>query len=248
VDVSDWDTPGSDHVQNRPAKECSEDEVKEEVWRQLKDHLNNDPVEEILRDANRWDAFVDPAVRFRANGIAVNHEPLLINTKGSWDNRPEATTKIKNLFLASDYVRTNTDLATMEGATEAARRAVNGILDASHSDEDRCTVRKLWQPPFFDAARMLDAWRFDRNQPQHVDLLDPAMPPDFPQRPDAALERFEKQMNDPAGPRPPGWPNAAPPLRRRRRGDPRPVDPILRRPGDPPRPSWVRVPPRPPGR
>ncbi len=33
VDVSDWDAPGSHHVQNRPAKECSEDEVKEEVWR-----------------------------------------------------------------------------------------------------------------------------------------------------------------------------------------------------------------------
>ena len=34
------------------------------------------------------------------------------------------------MFLAADYVRTNTDLTTMEGANEAARRAVNCIIDA----------------------------------------------------------------------------------------------------------------------
>ena len=38
-----------------------------------------------------------------------------------------------NLFLAADFVRTHTDLATMEGANEAARRAVNGILAATGS-------------------------------------------------------------------------------------------------------------------
>ena len=35
--------------------------------------------------------------------------------------------------LAADYVRTHTDLATMEAANEAARRAVNGILCAAGS-------------------------------------------------------------------------------------------------------------------
>jgi len=58
-----------------------------------------------------------------------NAEPLLVNTINSWRCRPEAKTEIANLFLASDYVRTHTDLATMEGAGEAARRAVNGILE-----------------------------------------------------------------------------------------------------------------------
>ena len=33
-----------------------------------------------------------------------------------------------NLLLAADYVRTFTDLATMEGANEAARRADHGAL------------------------------------------------------------------------------------------------------------------------
>jgi hypothetical protein len=53
---------------------------------------------------------------------AANLEPLLVNTAGSWANRPDAVTRIPNLFLASDYVRTHTDLATMEAANEAAPR------------------------------------------------------------------------------------------------------------------------------
>ena len=88
----------------------------------------------------------------------MNLEPLLINTAGSWSDRPEATTKIGNLFLAADYVRTNTDLATMEGANEAARRAVNAILDASGSDAERCGVWPLQEAGGlpFAAARQLD--------------------------------------------------------------------------------------------
>jgi uncharacterized protein with NAD-binding domain and iron-sulfur cluster len=70
-----------------------------------------------------------------------NAEPLLINRVGTRQLRPEACTPIANLFLAGDYVKTETDLACMEGANEAARRAVNGILDAANSREERC---QLW--------------------------------------------------------------------------------------------------------
>jgi hypothetical protein len=73
-------------------------------------------------------------------------------------------TAIPNLFLASDYVRTYTDLATMEAANEAARRAVNGILDASGSTARRCAVWRLQEPGVFAAARALDRvrWRLFR--------------------------------------------------------------------------------------
>lgn len=69
-----------------------------------------------------------------------NTEPLLVNRPGSHALRPEASTSIPNLFLAGDYIRTETDLACMEGANEAARRAVNGILDAAASLEPRCQI------------------------------------------------------------------------------------------------------------
>src|SRR3546814_8557562 len=87
------------------------------------------------------DWFLDPALVF-SGGPVVSTEPLLINTPGALALRPEATTSIPNLFLASDYVRCDVDLATMEGATEAARAAENAILAVSGSSETPATLGK----------------------------------------------------------------------------------------------------------
>jgi len=54
--------------------------------------------------------------------LATNAEPLLENYVDTWRLRPEAVTRIPNLFLASDYVRTFTDLATMEAAAPRCER------------------------------------------------------------------------------------------------------------------------------
>ena len=45
--------------------------------------------------------------------------------------------ELQNLFIASDYVRMYTDIACMEAANEAARRAVNCLLLASGSNSQR---------------------------------------------------------------------------------------------------------------
>jgi hypothetical protein len=103
--------------------------------------------------------FLDPAIEFPNPSEATNAEPLLINTAGSWADRPEATTRIPNLLLAADYVRTYTDLATMEGANEAARRAVNAIL-VGHGRNDLCPVYKLREPGVLGPARKLDELRW----------------------------------------------------------------------------------------
>ncbi len=78
---------------------------------------------------------------------------------GSWQFRPEAATGLPNLVLAADYVRTHTDLATMEGANEAARRAVNAILDRSESTQPRCSIWPLREPAVFDRAKQLQVTR-----------------------------------------------------------------------------------------
>jgi len=87
----------------------------------------------------------------------------LINTPGSWSYRPRACTAIPNLFLAADFVQTHTDLATMEGANEAARLAVNGILKATGSTAHPCKVKKLYEP--LESARALDQWLWDNGLP-----------------------------------------------------------------------------------
>ena len=56
---------------------------------------------------------------------------------GSWPDRPEARTKVPNLFLAGDYVRSDIDLATMEGANETGRAAVAALLDAAGLERRR---------------------------------------------------------------------------------------------------------------
>jgi uncharacterized protein with NAD-binding domain and iron-sulfur cluster len=152
VDVSDWAQPS--RRLGKIAMQCTHDEVIDEVWAQLTDHLDD------LDRANVVSAFLDPAIEFPNPTGAANLEPLLVNTANSWQDRPEAVTRIPNLFLASDYVRTHTDLATMEGANEAARRAVNGILDATGSTAARCRIWPLHEPAAFAPARALDRLRW----------------------------------------------------------------------------------------
>ena len=154
VDVSAWDVPG--RVTGKVAKACTKDEIRQEVWAQLVDHIDDGS----LTESNVVTWFLDPAIEFPNPGEATNAEPLLINTAGSWANRPDARTSIENLFLAADFVRTHTDLATMEGANEAARAAVNGILDALGSDQPRCDVHPLEEPWVLWPFRQLDRLRF----------------------------------------------------------------------------------------
>jgi uncharacterized protein with NAD-binding domain and iron-sulfur cluster len=163
VDVSDWEyTKGLKHP--KIAMNCTKEEVIDEVWAQLKAHLNDDEAQ-VLEDINRLSTFIDTDISWPNPTEAANLEPMLINTPGSWDLRPDATTSIENLFLAADYVRTYTDLATMEAANEAARRAVNGILDMSNSHADRCDVWPLSEPRIFAPLRLLDKERFTRGLP-----------------------------------------------------------------------------------
>jgi uncharacterized protein with NAD-binding domain and iron-sulfur cluster len=165
VDISDWTTEGVRF--RKPAMQCTAEEVAEEVWAQLKERLNR-PGRPVLEDGNRAGWFLDnDIVAPNPDDMSsdINLEPLLINTVGSWQARPSATIAIPNLVLASDYVRTETDLATMEGANEAARRAVNGILDAVGSDSPRCAVWPATEPVIFAPWQELDRLRFRLGQP-----------------------------------------------------------------------------------
>jgi hypothetical protein len=55
--------------------------------------------------------------------------PLFMNTITAWGDRPEPRTKVPNLRIAGDYVKSHIDLATMEGAVSTAQAAAASILD-----------------------------------------------------------------------------------------------------------------------
>lgn len=161
VDVSDWESDGVVH--HKPAMQCTKSEIADEVLTQIRHHLAQTDWAQAVDKENIVTSFLDDDIVMPNPHKVVNLEPLLINTAGSWAHRPEAATKIQNLFLAADYVRTYTDLATMEGANEAARRAVNGILNRSHSTEPPCLVWPLHEPGgLFTLWRQIDRSRFKK--------------------------------------------------------------------------------------
>ena len=158
VDISDWDTPG---LNGKPARACTRREIRDEVWDQLKRSLNVQGAD-VLEDEDlvHWflDLDVDPLLK-------TNAEPLFVNLVDTWRLRPRAVTAIPNLFLAADYVQTATDLATMEAANEAARRAVNGILEHSGSDAPPCRLWNLHEPELLEPWRANDRTRYRQGLP-----------------------------------------------------------------------------------
>jgi len=163
VDVSNWDNPGI--LYGLPANQVQDREmIKNEVWAQMKRALNDDAIKE-LDDDNIAGWSLDEAIIVPNPSGVANLEPLLVNTVDTWRHRPEAATKIPNLFLAADFVRTHTDLATMEAANEAARRATNAILEASGSSADRAGVWPLEEPSIFEPFQAADKLLYDLGLP-----------------------------------------------------------------------------------
>lgn len=164
VCISDWTRDGE--IVGKPANECTREEIRREVWGEITARLNDDR-QTNLTEENVVHFHLDPDIQFDDDTV-TNSEPLLVNTKGSLQHRPEADLAIPNLFLASDYVRTHVDLASMEAANEAARRAVNAILeDASLLDEavDPCEIWPLEEPDIFEPMKAYDRlrWEFGRS-------------------------------------------------------------------------------------
>lgn len=166
VDISNWDAPGV--LFGKPAKECTRDQIANEVWAQIKQHhtAGDKLADDIVQS---W--FLDPGIAWvPSRGRNRNDEPLLVNTVGSWDNRPQAHTKIPNLFLAGDYVQTDIDLATMEGANESGRAAVAALLEAAGSKAEPPKMFKLYDPPEFAALKAADRALYRAGQRNVLDL------------------------------------------------------------------------------
>ncbi len=165
--ISEWDRPGI--LYGKTARECTKDEIVAECWAQLKDGVN-DAGKTTLTDDDRLGWFMDPAVTGLGGPNPQNREQLLVHPAGTLYNRPSAGTAVPNFFLAGDYVRTDVDLATMEGANESARRAVNALLDRDGSSAARCQIRELYRPPELEPLKRIDEVRYRLGLPNTFDL------------------------------------------------------------------------------
>ncbi|MFD5324948.1 FAD-dependent oxidoreductase [Streptomyces sp. NPDC127092] len=167
VDISEWDRPGI--LYGRTAKQCTRTEVAREVWAQLKAAFN-DSGRTVLKDSALHSWFLDPGVDGLGTPNPTNEDQLLVHPVGTFHNRPQAATRIPNLFLAGDYVAVDIDLATMEGANASARQAVNALLDRTGSTAARCTVRKLFRAPEMEGLKRHDRLRHRLGLPNALDV------------------------------------------------------------------------------
>jgi uncharacterized protein with NAD-binding domain and iron-sulfur cluster len=167
VDISDWNQKGSN---GKTAKECTKEEVLEEIWHQMEESLNIKGKPKVLDKDWIVYTYLDQDIVFEDDKAIDNKEPLLVNLVCTWSLRPNSYTNVPNLMLAADYVKTNTDIATMEAANEAARRAVNDIIKKSGSSADYCPVYQLYEPNILAPFRWYDKKRFDNGLPWEKDF------------------------------------------------------------------------------
>ncbi|MFB4306548.1 FAD-dependent oxidoreductase [Actinomadura sp. GTD37] len=171
--ISDWFTPGT--FNNKRAADCLPAEIAAEAWKQIKAHLNdNGQVQVTDADLHSW--FLDPAIVPNGGGGVTNDTPLFIQQPGSWRLRPTSKTKIPNLFLAGDWVKTPINVTTMEGANQGGRQAVNALLDAAGSNTGRCDVHELYEQPLWTPFKVNDKIRYSLRLPHEFDILDTRWP------------------------------------------------------------------------
>lgn len=167
VIASLWDDApaGVTKAQDQP----DEDALLDEIWSQMKLALGDRlPAKEEV--AHRH---LDANVRV-GDGKLQNDTPLLVHPLGGYALRPPARTGIANLYLAADYVRTNTDLASMESANEAAREAVRAIAQTYELSEDLMPrVWKFDEGEWFASAKKLDAVLVAAKLPHIMDIVNP---------------------------------------------------------------------------
>lgn len=171
VDIAEWNVPGT--FVAKPAKLCTPEEIAKEVWQQMKAALNTEHgrADDVLRDELLHSWHLDDDLDYSRGLPPTNTNPLLVHPPGAWNLRPEAGTAIENLALASDYVRTFTNLATMEGANEAGRRAANAILERSHAPTPKVAVWPLQEPATFDRWKRLDERLYRAGKKHLFELL-----------------------------------------------------------------------------
>jgi protoporphyrinogen oxidase len=118
-----------------PLSQVSEESAKDLLLEEIGEYLPITPA-----DVGSWELNSNTRI------------PLFINTIGAWPNRPRPKSRVKNLYLAGDFVKNGIDLACMEGAVSAALEAASQIL-SDQGETESLPVAKV--PPVWPRAWMV---------------------------------------------------------------------------------------------
>jgi hypothetical protein len=159
VIIADWGEPAKrtgSSANGKSARECSPQELAEEVWAQVKDGLQgprplvtrtgggefNDCPEPIY-----W--HLDDNIQYDKEGYK-NASPFHIQPPGKWQGLPgelgEGGYSVENgIAICGMFTKTYTRIPSMEAANESARHAVNAILRHSQYRATN-TPCDVWNP------------------------------------------------------------------------------------------------------
>lgn len=118
VGIGIWDVPG---FNGKTAHECTELELAEECWAQIKKDKTLDIPEFKDCEWFIWDSF------YYKNGKIQTYEPKWSNSVGTLELRPPIKDPIDNLYNATAYSKNKTTIFNMEGATESGKLAASLI-------------------------------------------------------------------------------------------------------------------------
>lgn len=115
---------------NKTLMECNENEIKDEVWYQIKNSCvdkfieNKENFKNIIPNILLWKNLI-----FKNNKISKDetNDDYFWNSIGTNKDRPEQKTDIKNLYLTGALTKTNFYAYWTEGAVESAYKTVNEI-------------------------------------------------------------------------------------------------------------------------
>jgi 15-cis-phytoene desaturase len=201
VDIANWNVPVDDEespIDGKTARECTKDEIAQEIWRQMKADLAKSSFRVVRGGARKganldaeWSfyhldddlLFADPAGT--PTGVVSQ---ILINRPGAWRARPgragSYALSLEKIAFAGTYMQTFTRLTTMEAANESARHAVNAVLDAAGYRGDRCPTWDMEKSEEESLSELveLDAVLYAHGQPHWmrtariVETLDTLLP------------------------------------------------------------------------
>lgn len=169
--IADWELKGN-FIQ-KPAKECTLEEIVQELIYQLKTYCPKD-YKESFENIEKYlvDYTIDPAIHLTGDDSATNETPLFMNVVNHWEERPNAKSKLENLFIAGDFAKTSAYLATMESANESGRRAANEILKINNKDLAQVFTEKHSKTPqIFTPFIKIDEILYDYDKSHILDYL-----------------------------------------------------------------------------
>lgn len=154
-----WHKPGP--LFHKPAKECTHDEIVQEVWYQmhqskgLMDYLS---MPKAFTDARIWHSyeFDDISKRFDT------WEPKFSNSTGTLALRPDCRVpdaQVPNLFHGAAYAMTEASIYNMESAAEAGTRAAQSLLEHIGTPAQSPHVTRWEKDPSWIARKLQ---KFDR--------------------------------------------------------------------------------------